>query len=161
MGYENNAFPHTSGTSYNQYGPRGTQDSIVLSGGDIHGSGAEKELVIYLEGADFAGGAVAVASSGTLPAGSVVIGATMEITSAITMGNADNDITVGTSTSSATNGVDFDNLAGAVGTYVQDAINGTWAAPLAADTIVEIDVSGTTPSMDDGQAKIVIRYTKI
>lgn len=161
MGYENSAFPHTSGTSYNHYGTRGVQDSTVLSGGKVHGSGSEQELVIYLNGDEFAGAAVAVATSGTLLAGSVVIGATMEITSTITMGNADNDITVGTATSSATNGIDFDNLAGAVGTYSHDAINGTWAAPLAADTIVEFDVSGTTPSMDGGQAKVVIRYTKI
>tara|TARA_R110000787_G_scaffold193899_2_gene305422 strand:+ start:6815 stop:7300 length:486 start_codon:yes stop_codon:yes gene_type:complete len=161
MGYENNAFPLASGTSYNQYGTRGVQDSIILSGGHVHGSGTEHSLVIYLNGDEFAGGAVAVASSGTLPAGSVVIGATMEITSAITMGNADNDIVIGTSTSEATNGVDFDNTTGAVGTYAHAAINGTWAAPLAADTVVGIDVSGTTPSMDAGLAKVVIRYTKI
>jgi len=161
MGYENSAFPHTSGTSYNQYGTRDTQDSTVLSGGQLHGNGAESELVVYLNGDEFAGGAVAVASSGTLPAGAVVIGATMEITSAITMGHADNDIVVGTSTTETTNGIDFDNTTGAAATYAHDAINGTWAAPLAADTIVAFDVAGTTPSMTGGQAKVVIRYTKI
>lgn len=161
MSYENNAFPHTSGTSFNQYGTRGVQDSTVLSGGRVHGAGSEQELVVYLNGGEFDGGAVAVATSGILPAGASVISAIMEITSTITMGNADNDITVGTATSSATNGVDFDNLAGAVGTYTQDAINGTWANPLAADTIVEFDVTGTSASMAGGQAKVVIRYTKI
>lgn len=161
MGYENNAFPHTSGTSYNQYGTRDVQDSTVLSGGEIHGAGAERELVVYLNGDEFGGTAVAVATSATLPAGASVISAIMEITSAITMGNADNDISVGTSGSETTNGFDFDNTTGAVGTYTHDAINGTWASPLAADTTVAFDVAGTTPSMDGGQAKVVIRYTKI
>lgn len=161
MGYENNAINLATGSAYNQYGPRETQDSIALSGGKVHGSGSEQELVLYLYGDDFDGGATAVASSGTLPAGAVVIGATLEITSAITMGNADNDIVVGTSGSEATNGIDFDNTTGAVGTYAHDAINGTWASPLAANTDVGIDVTGTTPSMDGGSAKIVIRYTKI
>lgn len=161
MGYENNAFPLATGTSYNHYGTRGVQDSTVLSGGEVHGDGIVKELVVYLNGDEFGGTADAVATSYTLPAGAVVLDAVMEITSAITMGNADNDISVGTSGSETTNGIDFDNTTGAVGTYTQDAINGTWAAPLAANTVVAFDVAGTTPSMDGGQAKVVIRYRKI
>lgn len=161
MGYENNTMNLATGSAYTHYGPRGVQDSTVLSGGEVHGDGVVKELVIYLNGDDFGGTATAVATSYTLPAGAVVKEATMEVTSAITMGNADNDIVIGTSGSEATNGVDFDNTTGAVGTYSQDAINGTWAAPLAADTVVSFDVSGTSASMDGGQAKVVIRYTKI
>lgn len=161
MGYENSAINLASGTAYNHYGARNTQDSTVLSGGESPSAGSEKELVVYLNGDEFGGTATAVATQGELPAGAVVIGATMEITSAITMGNADNDISVGTSGSEATNGIDFDNTTGAVGTYAHDAINGTWAAPLAAATTVAFDVAGTTPSMDGGQAKVVIRYTKI
>ena len=34
--YENNAFPLTSGTAYNHYGQRGTEDGVV-SGGNIFG----------------------------------------------------------------------------------------------------------------------------
>jgi len=162
MGYENNTFPLTSGTSYNQYGPRGTQDSAKLSGGQLHGAGgSEFDLVIYLTGAEFGGTATAVATSGVLPAGAKVISAMLEITETITMGNADNDISVGTSGSETTNGFDFDNTTGAIGVYDHDAINGTWANPLAAATTVAWDVAGTTPSMSGGKAKCVIRYIKV
>lgn len=162
MGYENSSFPLTSGTSYNQYGRRGTQDSTILSGGQMHGvGGSEFDLVIYLNGNDFNGTATAVATSGVLPAGAKVISAMLEITETITMGNADNDISVGTSGSETTNGFDFDNTTGAIGVYDHDAINGTWANPLAAATTVAWDVAGTTPSMNGGKAKCVIRYTKI
>lgn len=161
MSYENSAINLATGSAYNQYGPRGTQDSTILSGGEVHGDGIVKELVVYLNGDEFGGTATAVATSYSLPAGAVVLDAVMEITEAITMGNADNDISVGTSGSEVTNGFDFDNTTGAVGTYAHDAINGTWAAPLAADTVVAFDVAGTTPSMDGGQAKVVIRYRKI
>ena len=56
MGFENSAFPLTSGTAYNHYGARDTEAGGVLSGGKLPGEeGAEKEAVIYITGDDFAG----------------------------------------------------------------------------------------------------------
>lgn len=156
MGYENSAGLGVN----NHYGVRDTQDSAVISGGKVRAVGVVQEAVIYFTGDEIS--STEVDTIATIPAGSRVLDATLEIVEAITMGNADNDISVGTSGSAVTNGVDFDNTTGAVGAYNADATNGTWADVLAADTVVAIDVAGTTPdNTAGGKGKVVIRYIKV
>ena len=54
MSYESGAFggaqnPESPVTN-NQYGVRDTQDSAVLSGGEIEGGGAARDYVVYFTG---------------------------------------------------------------------------------------------------------------
>jgi hypothetical protein len=143
---------------FNQYGARGTQDGVV-GGGKMATAGAIEELVVYITGDDF-DGAVEFDTLFTLPAGAVALEAICEVTTAFTLGNADNDIYVGTKGSEDTNyGMQILNPAAATTTI--DAPGGTWAAPLAAATAVSVLVDGTTPSATGGEAKVVIRYQKI
>lgn len=161
MSYENNAFPHTSGTSYNHYGKRKLQEGVV-SGGELHGAGGSIfEKVVYITGDDFAGGT----SFNTLlviPAGAFPIEAVFEVTEVFTLGNADNVFNIGTDTSESTNGFAIANPDTA--SVTKDTTGaGTWAAALAADTSVGISVTGTTASVTagSGKAKVIIRYHKI
>ena len=153
------AYENTAGLSvFNHYGPRNTQDGVV-GGGKLCTAGAIEEMVIYISGDDF-NGATSFDTQFTLLAGSVVLEAICEVTDAFTLGNADNDIYVGTNGSESTNyGMQIANPA-ATGTTV-DAPGGTWAAALAADTVVGVAVTGTTAAASDGAAKVVIRYQKI
>ncbi len=154
MSYENSAGLGV----FNHYGQRGTQDGVV-GGGKLPQHGSEEDMVIYIKGDDF-DGAASFDTKFTLPAGAIVLSAICEVTTAFTLGNADNDIYVGTNGSEGTNyGMQILNPA-ATGTTV-DAPGGTWAAPLAADTVVGVLVSGTTAAASAGEAKVVIRYTKV
>ena len=140
------------------YGERHLQDGTV-AGGKLPNSGAVEEVVVYISGRDF-NGATSFDTRATLPAGAVVLEAIAEITTAFTLGNADNDIYVGTNGSESTNyGMQLATPA-STGTVV-DAPAGTWAAPLAAETAIGVAVAGTTPSAADGEAKVVVRYQKI
>lgn len=160
MSYETGALNDSSGTN-NQYGPRDTQDSAVISGGEIEGGGAARDYVLYFDGDEI--GTADYDTNLTIPAGSVIVAAVLEITDAITMGNADNDIEFGTNGSIATNGVQFDNTTGAVGTYAVTTYNGTWAqdAVLAADTAVSVLASGTTAGGTGGKGKLVVTTRKV
>lgn len=142
-----------------RYGAPGTQKGVA-GGGEIKSYGSVKEITVYIDGEDF-NGAVSYDTPITIPAGSSVLGVSVcEVTDAFTLGNADNDIFVGTNGSEGTNfGFQILNPA-ATGTTVDDP-GGTWAAPLAADTVVGVLVSGTTAAASAGKAKVVIRYSKI
>jgi|14BtaG_2_1085337.scaffolds.fasta_scaffold01825_2 hypothetical protein len=157
MSYENSAGLGVN----NQYGVRDTQDSAVISGGVIEGGGAARDYVLYFDGDEL--GSADYDTGLTIPAGSVIVGAVLEITDAITMGNADNDIEFGTDGSVATNGVEFNNTTGAAGTYAVSTYNGTWAqdAVLANDTAVSVLVSGTTAGGTGGKGKLVVTVRKV
>lgn len=160
MTYENNAFPLASGTSFNQYGPRGTEDGVV-SGGQVHGNGVIQEKVVYITGDDF-DSTTSFDTQLTLPAGSFFKEATFEVTEAFTLGNADNVFNIGTNGSESTNGVSIANP-DATGVTQDTSGAGTWAAALAADTAVGVSVTGTTAGVTagSGKCKVVLRYTKI
>lgn len=143
---------------HNHFGPRYTQEG-VLSGGKLPTAGALEEMVIYIRGDDFAG-EVDFDTQFVLPAGAVVLEAICEVTEAFTLGNADNDIYVGTKGSEDTN-YGMQILDPTAETTTVDAPGGTWAAALAADTAVSVLVDGTTPSASGGEAKVVVRYQKI
>lgn len=158
--YENKAFPLASGSAYNHYGQKGTEDGVV-SGGKVHAYGIEHEAVVYITGSDW-DGATSFNTRLTLPAGAIVENATFEVGEAFTLGNADNVFNVGTDGSEATNGVTLAEPDSA-GTSQDVTPAGTWAAPLAADTAVGVSVTGTTPGVTEGagKCKVVIKYTKI
>jgi len=162
MGYENNTMNLASGSAYNHYGKRGTEDGVV-SGGSIHKDGIVQEAVVYITGDDF-GGTTSFDTRLTLPAGAVFRDAVFEVGEAFTLGNADNVFSIGTNGSEATNGVEIANP-DVAGTTVDSTGGGTWVptAALAADTAVGVAVSGTTAGVTagSGKAKVVIRYTKI
>jgi hypothetical protein len=156
MSYENSAGLGVN----NQYGVRDTQDSAAVSGGKVESSGSVHEAVVYFTGEEISGTEIVTTLS--IPAGSRVLDATLEVVEAITMGNADNDIVIGTAATSEINGVDFDNTTGAAGAYAGANANGTWAGVLAADTSVAVQVTGTLPNnTTGGKGKIVVRYLKV
>lgn len=156
MSYENSAGLGVT----NQYGVRDTQDSAAASGGKVESSGSVHEAVVYFTGDEL--GSTEVVTRLSIPAGARVLDATLEVVEAIAMGNADNDIVIGTAGGAVSNGVDFDNTTGAAGAYAGTAANGTWAAPLAASTSVAVLVTGTTPNnTTGGKGKIVVRYLKV
>lgn len=156
------SFESNSGLgTFNQYGPRGTQDGVV-SGGELHGQGgASRDVVVYITGDDFAGG-TSFNTQLEIPAGTIFEKATFEVTEAFTLGNADNVFNIGTDGSESTNGVAIANP-DVAGTTQDTSGAGTWAAALAADTSVGVSVTGTTAGVTAGigKAKVVISYTKI
>ncbi len=161
MSFENNAFPHATGTAFNQYGPRETQDG-QLSGGVTRTAGVMQEVVVYINGSDFTSGSFDTRA--TLPAGSTFVEAIAEVTEAFVLGGTSPTINVGTNGSEGTNfGIELSEAnAEATGTYYNDTGAGTWAAPLAADTVIGVALDGTTPTVTAaGEAKVVIRYIKV
>lgn len=162
MGYENKAFPLTSGTAYNQYGRRSTQDGL-MSGGDLHGSGAVQERIIYITGADFGSG-TSFDTRLTLPAGSKFLNAQAEVTEAFVLGGSTPTINVGTNGSEGTNyAIELSEAQGeAQGVYYNASGAGTFANPLAANTVIGVALDGTNPTVTSaGKAKVVIRFIKI
>ena len=162
MGYENNAFPLASGSAYNHYGPRGTEDGVV-GGGDLHGSGAIQERVVYITGADFAGG-TNFDTSLVIPAGSKFIEAYAEVSVPFALSGTSPTINVGTNGSEGTNfAIELSEAqADAAGRVYNSTGGGTFAGVLAADTPIGVALDGTTPGVTSaGKAKVVIRFIKI
>lgn len=164
MSYENNAIKLASGSSFNHYGPRGTQAGLV-SGGELHGpGGAVREAVLYITGDDFAGG-TSFDTKLVIPAKAFVQEAVLEVSEVFTLGAADNVFNIGTNGSEATNGITLENpdVAGVELELVGD-LNGTWASMLAADTTVGVTVTGASAASvtaGSGKAKVIIRYVKV
>jgi hypothetical protein len=146
--------------TFSRYGVPATQEA-VLSGGKVKAYGSVQEAVIYIQGDAFVSGSFDTQL--TIPAGSVVREVVAEVTEAFALGGTTPTINVGTNGSEGTNfGIELSEAqAEAVGTY-DDAPAGTWAAPLAADTVVGVALDGTSPTVTSaGKAKVVIRYSKI
>lgn len=156
------SFENTAGLGVNnQYGPRGTQDGLV-GGGELPSAGAEREVVVYIKGSDFASGSFNTLL--TIPAGSKFLSAVAEVTEAFVLGGTTPTINVGTDGSEGTNyGIELSEAqAEAVGTVFNATGAGTWASVLAADTAVGVKLDGTTPTVTSaGKAKVVVRYLKI
>ena len=145
---------------FSSYGPRGTEDG-VLSGGQVQGVGVEFEHVVYISGDDF-NGTTSFDTRLTVPAGSILRSALFDVEEVFTLGNADNVFSVGTNGTEDTNGVDLAEP-DALGVTEDTSGAGTWAAALAADTVVGVLVTGTTASVAAGlgKAKVVLRFAKI
>jgi hypothetical protein len=145
------------------YGVRDTQDGVV-GGGKLESQGSVVEAVVYARGSDFTSGAFDTKL--TIPAGSKFVSAIAEVTEAFVLGGTTPTINVGTSGSAGTDyGIELSEANGeAVGTYFAEGTNGTWSqsAVLANDTVVAVELDGTTPTVTDaGAMKVVIRYIKV
>lgn len=159
MGFESNTGLNVT----NHYGERGTQDGIASGGELAGGEGSIKEAIVYIDGESFGSG-TDFATRFTIPAGSKFLEAQCEVTEAFALGGTTPTINVGTDGSEGTNyGIELSEAqAEAVGTYYNGTGAGTWANPLAADTVISVALDGTTPTVTSaGAAKVVIRYIKI
>ena len=141
----------------NYYGPRKRFDSQA---GQIGTTGAEKQLVIFFDGANFS------QVRATLPAGAVVQGnAVVEISEAFALAGTTPVINIGVQGSEGTNRLAqiSQAQAQAVGTY-SIAPSGTLAinTPLAAAAEIRIALGGTTPTAQPvGGGKVIVKYTTI
>lgn len=152
----------TSGSAYNQYGPRDTQDGVI-SGGHVEADGVVQEAIVYITGNDFGSG-TAFNTRLTIPAGSKFVESYVEITEAFALGGTSPTIGVGTDTSENTNfAVKLTQAqAQATNPVYTGTGGGSFANPLAADTVIGVALGGTSPTVTTvGKAKVVIRYIKM
>lgn len=168
MGYEQAKFGDGSGTGSgnvttavsNHYGPRDAGKTV----GRIFTEGVKRELSLDIDGDMASAESFALLLANTLPAGSVITEAYVEVTEAFVLGGTTPTILIGTATSEVTNGLVISEAqAEAVGTYdVTGTLTGTWASPLAAETTVGLALGGTSPtSTSAGKARVVIRYADV
>ncbi len=157
------AIENTAGLGVNNvYGTRDTQEGL-LAGGELPMSGAMVEAIVYIDGSDFGSGTT-FDTNFTIPAGSKFIEAYAEVTEVFVLGGTTPTINVGTSGSAGTNfAIELSEAeAEAVGEVYNATGAGTFAAPLAADTLVAVELDGTSPTVTGaGRAKVVIRFLKI
>jgi len=155
MGFENMAVRGVP----NFFGPRTSTEGV---GGEFKTTGVVKELVLDITGQNILDDVWAVQTV-TLPAGAKPLRAITEVTEAFVLGGTTPTIDVGTDGSEGTNGFDFTEAqAEAVGVVVDTTFAGTWAARLAADTLVSVALGGSTPTVTAvGRMKIVIEYTQM
>lgn len=139
------------------FGARGSDDA----GGQVKTTGTINEIRLVLDGTMLSNGTLPLVRQ-TIPAGSLVIDVTLEVTEVFVIGGTTPTLDVGTDTSEATNNFDFSEAQlEAVGTTVKTSGAGTWAARLAAETTVNIAMGGTTPtSTAAGAGTVIIRYRK-
>jgi len=165
MGYETSQFgDQVTGANVtqdvnNHYGAFETGDTQ----GNVKTEGFRNELSIDMDAAMLTAEAFTLLAP-TIPAGSLVESVILEVTEAFALGGTTPTILVGTNGSEVTNGfVTSEAQAEAVGTYDLTAtLTGTWAAGLAADTVVGVELGGTTPTNGTaGQARFVIKYVNV
>lgn len=165
MGFEQSKFGDGSAsgsgnvttTVNNHYGRRDTGKTV---GVDRRKGSLVNELVLDVDGEMVGNDAFALLAP-TLPAGAVIKDVYAYVSEAFVLGGTSPVIEVGTEGSEATNGVSVSEAqAEAVGAYnLTSALAGTWAAPLAADTVVGIAMSGTSPTVTDaGKIRLVVSY---
>ena len=158
------SFESTSGLgTRNFYGPRTANEGIE---GGIKTEGSVQELSLKFTGANI-NDDVFASNLAQLPAGCRILDAVVRIDEAFVLGGSSPVINIGTDGSESTNGVSIDETRGeAIATYVDAdtgiAINGTWAATLAATTQVSVVLSGSSPTVTSaGSAIVTVRYIKM
>jgi hypothetical protein len=139
----------------NYFGPRSRGDTQA---GQIGTAGAEKQLVIFFTGENFA------SVRATLPAGAVIHGnTTVEVTEVFTLGGTTPVWNIGLSTTEGTNRVAqiSEAQAEALGTYsIAPAGSLAVNTPLAAAADIRVALGGTTPTTGlGGLCKLVVKYT--
>jgi len=168
MGYEQSKFGDGSGTGsgnvtqavHNHYGPRVELNQTI---GAYNTDGVVNELVIDFDGT-VVGNAAYPLIAPKLPAGAIIEDVYLYVDEVFVLGGTTPAIEIGTEGSEATNGFTIlEAQAEAVGMKdVTTALSGTWTAGLAAETVVGIALSGTTPTVTSaGKARVVIRYAKV
>ena len=160
MSYENKAFPHTSGTSYNHYGTRGLEDGVV-SGGKLPNTGTDYEAVVYVKGTDFAAGS-SYDTRLLLPKGAVIQRTFAEVSEAFDLSDAA-EIFVGVNGSEENDtAISIDATdAETEGAVVSETPDGSLVNTLAADTAIGVALSSGATVTDAGHIKVVIKYTKL
>ena len=151
MSYEENTGLNVS----NHYGERKTGGGI----GHIKTAGAYKELSTEITGEMLNGSWMPEVR---LPKGALPVSAFINVTEAFALGGTSPTILIGTSGSEATNGaVVSEAVAEAIATAdISSTLTGTWAASLAAETLVGVALGGTSPTADAeiGRGVLVVRY---
>ena len=153
MSYESNTGIGVS----NHYGARTIGGAI----GTIKSEGAFTELSVNITGEMLNN---SFRPEVTVPAGSLMVSAYIDVSEVFALGGTTPTILVGTASSEVTNGcVVSEALAEAKATTaVTSTFTGTWAAALAADTKVGVVLGGTSPTATTaGKARIVIRYINL
>lgn len=131
----------------NHYGPRKIPDNAM---GVIKTEGSLNDYSFEFSGEELD------TVSFVLPAGILMKDYTLEVEEGIATDVS--GISVGTSGSSATNGVTLDQADLAAPTIVDGTtFNGTWASALLTET--EVEVTGVVTGF--GKARLVIRYFKV
>lgn len=162
MGYETSQFgDQVTGNNVtsdvnNHYGLRETGDTQGIAKTE----GFRNELTFDLDGTAVGNEAFTLLAP-KIPAGSLVESVVLEVSEAFVLGGTTPAISIGTETSESTNGFDISEAqAEATGTYdVTATLAGTWAAGLAAETTLGIDLTGTSPTVTAaGQMRVVIKY---
>lgn len=139
----------------NHYGARETGRAT----GVYETDGAKRQIVVELTG-ELVGDEIFVEPF-VIPAGSLILGAYVDVDEVFVLGGTTPTILVGTDGSEVTNGlVISEAVAEALGVADLTAtLTGTWAAKLAAATTVGITLGGTTPTVTNaGTAKLIIEY---
>lgn len=142
-----------------QYGARKVEKAL----GVVKTAGGLNQYTVDIVGSSVADG-LEVAEV-IIPAGSLLVSAYVEVTEAFVLGGTTPTLLVGTNGSEATNGVVVSEaIAEAVGTEdIFATAAGTWAASLAADTIIGVALGGAaSPTVTDaGKARLVVNFTAI
>ncbi|MBV1952761.1 MAG: hypothetical protein KUG64_11280 [Cycloclasticus sp.] len=131
--------------------------------GNIKTEGSLKELTLDIDAAMMTAAAFPLIAP-TLPAGAIIQEVFAEVSEVFILGGTTPTIDVGTETSEGTNGFDMTEAQGeALGAYdLTSALQGTWAAPLAAATTIGLALGGTTPTNGaTGKMRVVIRYWSV
>lgn len=163
MSFENTTINLASGSARNFYGPRSAKEGIE---GSIKTEGSIQELTLKFTGQNV-NDDVFSTNLGVIPAGSRVLRAIVSINEAFALGGTSPVLNIGTDGSESTNGVSVDETRAEAAAVYTDAdtgvaINGTWAAELAADTQVSVALSGTTPTVGaGGYAVVTIQYIRV
>lgn len=167
MGYERSQFGDGSASGAgnvttavnNHYGERASEQAQ----GIVKTEGVVNELSIEILGSDASAGNLPLLNP-TLPAGAMIEDVYVKVSEVLTLGGTTPTVLFGTQGSEVTNGfVISEAQAEAAGSYdVTSTLTGTWAAPLAAATVVDVALGGTSPtSADTGKLEVIVRYVAV
>lgn len=151
---------NVNGVVHNNFGPRGAGSTVGVNKVE----GMKEELIIDLTPELINDGQLIPF---VLPAGAVVKDVYMDVEEAFVITGTGAGVEVGTQGSEATNGFSITEaqLEATDSVNLTSALSGTWdgEVPLAANTIVNIVASGTTPvvAVGSGKARITILFDRI
>lgn len=147
---------------YNQYGARETGGAVGIE----HSQSGVQKFHMDLTGQSITdGNADGFVPEVYLPKGALIVSAVLRVDEAFSLGGTTPAVEVGTAGSEVTNGITLSeaNLE-AIGTYdVIAGLAGTWAAGLAANTLIGIALSGTTPTISAtvGKGTLLLEYVSV
>lgn len=141
----------------NYYGVRTTDEqrsSVQYVGGN------KFTIEVAFRGAD-----ISLDAFVTLPAGANITSATLEVIDVFALAGTTPTVNLGTKGSAATNGFPITEAQiEAASVYdLTGALTGTWAAPLVAETIIDLELAGAGAALtaDTGHAVIKVNYELI